>query len=102
MTGLYSSEQGNIKPFPDATLKKEAIFALASDSHGTLWVGTQAGLRCYDANFIRTDPFPSLIDVKTLLTDRHGAVWIGSAGDGLIRSFNGKAGYLGTREWVGQ
>ncbi|MGP8200586.1 MAG: two-component regulator propeller domain-containing protein, partial [Limisphaerales bacterium] len=93
--GLYSSEQGNIKPFPDATLKKEAIFALASDSHGTLWVGTQAGLRCYDANFIRTDPFPSLIDVKTLLTDRHGAVWIGSAGDGLIRSFNGKAGYLG-------
>lgn len=93
--GLYCSEQGRLKPFPDATLKKEAIFALASDTRGVLWVGTQAGLRCYDANFLRTEPIPSLIDVKTLLADRHGAVWIGSAGDGLIRFFNGKAGYLG-------
>jgi PAS domain S-box-containing protein len=93
--GLYCWEGGEIKPFPDTTLKKEAIFALASDSGGRLWVGTGAGLHYYDTNFARTDPMPFLIDVKALLADPNGDIWIGTAGDGLVRYQEGKTGHLG-------
>ena len=92
--GLYCYEEGRLEPFRDTKLKKEAIFAIAADTRGWLWVGTEVGLHCYDTNFARTEPIPSLIDVKALLADQHGAVWIGSASDGLIRYLNGKVQYL--------
>ncbi|MGA2747500.1 MAG: two-component regulator propeller domain-containing protein [Verrucomicrobiota bacterium] len=93
--GLFCWDQGQIKPFPDASLKKKAIFALASGLDGRLWVGTQADLHCYDTNLARTEPIPTLIDIKALLADQHGVVWIGTASDGLVRYQEGNTGYLG-------
>ena len=93
--GLYYWQSGTIKHFPDAALNKQAIFALASDARGQLWVGTQAGVHCYDTNFARKKPIPISTAIKALLVDRHGVVWIGSTGEGLIRYQDGKISYLG-------
>ena len=96
--GLYYWDAGQLKPFADVTLKREAIFALAVDLQHLLWVGTQAGVHCYDTNFVRRELVPSSTDMKALLADQNGAVWIGSAGDGLIRYQAGKINYLRTSD----
>jgi PAS domain S-box-containing protein len=92
--GLFYWQSGQIKPFPDAALKHRAIFAVAVDAHAQLWVGTQAGVYCYDANFVRHDLVPTSAEIKALLADRHGVVWIGTGGDGLIRYREGEIRYL--------
>ena len=79
--GLFYWQAGQITPFPDPSLMKKAIFAVAIDLHDQIWVGTQAGVHCYDSNFVRHDLVQTTTDVKALLVDRHGAVWIGTAGD---------------------
>lgn len=92
--GLFYWQAGSITPFPDAALRKKAIFAVAVDLHDQLWVGTQAGVHCYDSNFVRHDLVQTATDVKALLVDRHGVVWIGTAGDGLICYRNGESRYF--------
>ena len=92
--GLFYWQAGQLKPFPDSTLVNKAIFAVAVDRQGRIWVGTQAGVQCYDANFVRHDLVQTSTDVKDLLVDQHGVVWIGTAGDGLIRYGEGEAQYL--------
>ena len=92
--GLFYWQAGQLKPFPDSTLVKKAIFAVAVDLQGRIWIGTQAGVQCYDSNFVRHDLVQTTTDVKALLIDQHGVAWIGTAGDGLIRYWEGEAQYF--------
>lgn len=92
--GLYVYEAGRINPFPDASLKPSLILALARDHEDRLWVGTEMGLRCYDADYRRIDAPPMTTQVSALLVDRDGALWIGTIGDGLVRYYNGSLQYL--------
>jgi len=87
--GLYYWEDGKFKLFPDATLKKETIFAVVVDTVGRLWVGTQWGLRCYDSDFKPKEILPFTTEVRALLVDRNGAMWIGTSGEGVLRYQNG-------------
>jgi PAS domain S-box-containing protein len=91
--GLFYWEAGKLKKFPNNDLNG-SIRALSMDQKGRLWVGTSFGLRCYDRNFQRDDPFPVFNEIKTLLSDSHGTMWIGTTGDGLIRYANGEASYI--------
>ena len=88
--GLYYLEDGKINLFPDDSVNKSIIFALAEDSAGQIWVGTDSGLRCYDANFQRQEIGDARFEVRALLVDRHGVVWAGTSGSGLICYKNSK------------
>jgi ligand-binding sensor domain-containing protein len=71
--GLFCWSAGELKRLPDDSLVNETIFALAEDALGQVWVGTQLGLHCYDANF-QPKAIPALhTQVKALLVDRHGS-----------------------------
>jgi signal transduction histidine kinase len=86
---LFYWEGGKLSAFPDPTLAEDGVRALAGDALGNLWVGTKAGLRCYDANFKRQAVPPLPVEVKALLVDRNGRLWIGTTGWGLARMNNG-------------
>ena len=88
--GLYYLQDGKINLFPDDLVNKSIIFALAEDSAGQIWVGTDSGLRCYDANFQRKEIGDARFEVRALLVDRHGVVWAGTSGSGLICYKNSK------------
>jgi PAS domain S-box-containing protein len=92
--GLYYWEGGKFILFPDATLKKETIFAVVIDTVGRLWVGTQWGLRCYDSDFKPKEILPFTTEVRALLVDRNGTMWIGTSGEGVLRYQNGEISSL--------
>ena len=76
----------NVHDLPEA-----AVMALAQDSAGFLWVGTQGGLARFDGYRVRSfAPHPddprALPDgyIRTLLADGDGGVWIGSSSNGLV------------------
>jgi ligand-binding sensor domain-containing protein/signal transduction histidine kinase len=88
--GLYYLQDGKINLFPDDSLNQSIIFAVAEDSAGQIWIGTDSGLRCYDASFQRKEIGDAHFEVRTLLVDRHGVVWAGTSGNGLLCYKNGK------------
>ncbi len=63
------------------------VQALAVDSRGRIWLGTDAGVSIWNGesffNLTRDTGLPSA-DIRTLLADGE-AMWIGSAGGGLYR-----------------
>jgi streptogramin lyase len=59
------------------------------DQQGRIWVGTQNGLNCYDANFQKLPLQVSPAESRALLVDHLGALWVGTSGDGLVRYWNG-------------
>jgi len=72
-------------------LPDSAVMAVAQDTAGFLWVGTQGGLARYDGYHFRKylpDPNDStaLPDgyVRALLADANGGLWIGSSSNGLV------------------
>jgi ligand-binding sensor domain-containing protein/signal transduction histidine kinase len=88
--GLYYLQDGKINLFPDNSVNQSIIFALAEDSAGQIWIGTDSGLRCYDASFQRKEIGDAHFEVRTLLVDRHGVVWVGTSGNGLMCYKNGQ------------
>jgi len=88
--GLFYWKGGSLARFPDDSLKAAAVLAMAEDPAGRLWMGTRAGLRCYDAQFRPVEIPPLYTQVRALLADRHGALWIGTTGDGLVRYQEGR------------
>jgi len=73
-------------------LSQTAVYALAQDREGFLWVGTQNGLDRYDGRTFRADwvgdegPSPvSFGLVRTLLVDAAGEMWAGMDAHGLFR-----------------
>ena len=82
--GLYYWQDGKLSLFPDDSLNRSIIFAVAEDSAGQIWIGTDGGLRCYDARFQRKEIGDPHFEVRALLVDRHGVVWVGTSGNGLM------------------
>ena len=87
--GLYYRQDGKLSLFPDDSLNQSIIFAVAEDAAGQIWIGTDDGLRCYDANFQRKKIGDPHFEVRALLVDRHGVVWAGTSGNGLMCYKNG-------------
>ena len=88
--GLYYCQDGNIARFPDEAIGQSIVYAVAEDPAGRIWVGTDAGLSCFDANFHRLEIGEVADEVRALLVDRQGVVWIGTSGNGLLRWHNGR------------
>ncbi|HEX4644126.1 MAG TPA: two-component regulator propeller domain-containing protein, partial [Verrucomicrobiae bacterium] len=87
--GLSYWHEGRMIAFPDGSLNAATINAVVEDTAGLLWVGTHAGLLCYDANF-QPRSIPALVnEIRALLVDRHGTLWIGTSGSGLVRYESG-------------
>ncbi len=73
-------------------LPHPAVYAIARDPFGFLWVGTLEGLARYDGHrFVVYRPDPSNPNapvsgqINTLYTDRAGMLWIGTFASGLNR-----------------
>jgi diguanylate cyclase (GGDEF)-like protein len=61
-------------------LPHPAVYAIAQDTSGFLWVGTPAGLARYDGHQFRS--FRD-VGVQALLADPRGKLWIGTPSSGL-------------------
>lgn len=85
---------GQLVPFPDPSITNELVLAMTEDTLGRLWIGTQYGVRCYDAAFHRVTVPDVTAKITALFGDRHGAVWIGTSGKGLGRFLDGECSYL--------
>ena len=69
------------------------VSAIHQDCRGLLWVGTQGGLACRDANnwkvFTTRDGL-SANDVRAIADDAEGNLWVGTDGGGLNRLRDGQ------------
>ena len=92
--GLYYWQDGEFHQFPDEKLKKETIFALAVDTLGQLWVGTQLGLHCYERDGRQKQMVPFTTEIRALLLDRQGVLWAGTSGNGLAQFHGNEISYL--------
>src|SRR4029078_1181328 len=61
-------------------LPHPAVYAVAQDASGFIWVGTPGGLARYDGYRFRHFP-PA---VQALLADPSGTLWIGTPSNGLL------------------
>ncbi|HET9795961.1 MAG TPA: diguanylate cyclase [Thermoanaerobaculia bacterium] len=71
------------------TLPHPAVYAVAQDAAGFIWVGTPAGLARYDGYRFRTflpkeKGSESPPGVESLLADPNGTLWIGTLSSGLM------------------
>jgi signal transduction histidine kinase/streptogramin lyase len=66
-----------------------AVRAIAEDTNGNLWIGTEAGLFSLRDGKISAEAAP-VNDISCLLVDRDGALWVGTSGHGLALFENGK------------
>jgi signal transduction histidine kinase/ligand-binding sensor domain-containing protein len=94
LKGLYYWQQGTLNKFPDPALDQAVIRAVVVDRENRIWVGTQNGLICYNADFQKLPIQISLSESHALLVDHLGALWIGTSGEGLLRYWNGSVNRL--------
>jgi ligand-binding sensor domain-containing protein len=87
--GLSYWQEGKLVQFPDESLKKNIIFAVAEDPQRRLWLGTEMGPRCYGPDFASAQIPETHAEVRALLVDRQGVVWMGTTGGGLVRFQHG-------------
>src|SRR5215207_5896237 len=70
-----------------------AVMALALDTKGYLWVGTQDGAAVYNGRAWRVVDMPDRTRsnfVRALLATSDGALWFGTEGGGLVRLDGGR------------
>ena len=87
--GVYLWQNDVLTKIPDPTLDALNVRCLAEDADGNIWIGSQEGLRCYDATLRRREIPEFGMEIRALLADRRGALWIGTSGHGLIRQWQG-------------
>ncbi len=76
----YRFKTFNITNTDKSSLSRDLISALANDSKGILWVGSQKGLYQFDAQNERLVPFiDSLKDINDIYFDSKGQLWFISA-----------------------
>jgi PAS domain S-box-containing protein len=85
---------GQLVSFPDPSITNELVLAMTEDGLGRIWIGTQFGLRCYDAALNRVALPDVPAKITCMLTDRHGVVWIGTSGSGICRFMDGQYSYF--------
>ncbi len=83
------------------TLPHPAVYAVAQDDAGFLWIGTPAGLARYDGYEVRSYlPGPqhpgAPPGVFALLADGRGTLWIGTPSNGLVALDTANEGF---RDW---
>ncbi len=83
-------------------LSANSVRAIADDSKGNLWIGTErGGLNCLrDGHFTacqRTNGFPT-DNISSVWVDDADVVWVGAAGNGLIRVHDGAWTHYTRRE----
>jgi len=81
-----------------------AIFAIAQDPHGKLWLGSQSGLYQFDGvhfNVFRpapNEPQLPFIVVSTICAARDGTVWVGGLQGGIAAIRDGHVSVYGAKE----
>jgi ligand-binding sensor domain-containing protein/signal transduction histidine kinase len=96
--GLHVWQEGEVRPFDAPVLQGRMIHALAEDLAGHLWVGTESGVFCFDAEGRQVAADMPRHEVRCLLVDRHGVLWLGTTGNGLGRWSRGEFSALGKKE----
>ena len=88
-TGVAHWRAGKVEVFGTARgLPSSAVYSLATDSAGELWVGTQAGLVRYVDGGFRRDPRTAALDgarIYALHGDRDGNLWVAAQDFALCR-----------------
>jgi signal transduction histidine kinase/CheY-like chemotaxis protein/ligand-binding sensor domain-containing protein/HPt (histidine-containing phosphotransfer) domain-containing protein len=76
-------------------LSGDLTTALAQDRQGLIWVGTEAGLDCFDGKRFEqfTGTLPSLV-IRDLNADPDGSLWVATGG-GLCRVKDGRSQVFG-------
>lgn len=80
--GLNRFDGYNFKTFhitgnEERSLDRDQVTALALDSSGNMWVGTQKGLYLYDSRQEKLTRYcPTLVHINSLFTDHDGMLWI--------------------------
>ncbi len=93
--GLFFRAKGRTTASADSSLAERRITALACDPAGTVWVGTDKGLRRYDRDGQRMKIAALDSPVQALLLAQNGDLWVGTSGLGLARYQNGALTTLG-------
>lgn len=97
----YAFEVFHNQPADDGTISSNAVWAIAEDGRGDLWVATDGGLNRFDRTRKRFSRFQhidgqrrSLVNntVRALARDRAGTLWIGTYG-GLARLDPDRTGF---------
>src|SRR5690606_22610537 len=92
--GLRYYEKGKWTSIADEELARRNVNAIAFTPDGDVWVGTNQGLRRYDARGEFKEAPGDGYPANALLVDRHGVLWIGTGGSGLGRLHDGKLQHL--------
>lgn len=91
--GLFCLQNGVFQPAPGSERLNRDISAIFEDRAGQIWVGTRAGLACWDEQswkvYTTADGLSANV-VRAISEDSEGALWIGTEGGGLNKLQNGK------------
>ncbi len=92
--GLSCWQRGKLQRFtvPDG-LPSDSITALAEDSEGRIWVGTQAGLAAWQDGHLTSLRGAGVFSGKaitTLYCDPKGVMWVGATGAGIFSYRDGR------------
>ncbi len=86
--GLFRFVDGRFQPVRDVQLRGRNVLALHQDRSGRLWVGTEAGLACWDGQgwrwFDQTSGLTAN-EITAIADDLEGNLWFGTARAGLNR-----------------
>ncbi|HXG46634.1 MAG TPA: two-component regulator propeller domain-containing protein, partial [Methylomirabilota bacterium] len=91
--GLFQWVNRRFDRVAAAPVANRDVSVLFEDRRGRLWVGTQAGLVCWDGHEWRvftTQDGLSSDDVRAIAEDKAGNLWIGTRGGGLMRFSQGR------------